>query len=89
MIFSVGNADVIADITSVRQFLTFSVMPSLSIMITYENVGYEANLHIEWDEHTYAPACKKIFARSINHFGSLVPADSNSSIEASPPAPHL
>ena len=36
MIFSVGRADVTADITSVRQFLTFSVIPSLSIMIICE-----------------------------------------------------
>ena len=35
MIFSVGRADVTADITSVRQFFTFSVIPSLSIMIIY------------------------------------------------------
>ena len=33
MIFSLGSAEVTAEITSVRQFFTFSVMPSLSIMI--------------------------------------------------------
>ena len=33
MIFSAGNPDVMAEMTSVRQDLTFSVMPSLSIMI--------------------------------------------------------
>ena len=33
MIFSLGRAEVTAEITSVRQFFTFSVMPSLSIMI--------------------------------------------------------
>jgi hypothetical protein len=36
-----------------------------------------------------APAWRKVFARSINHFGSLVPDDSSSSTDASPPAPHL
>ena len=38
---------------------------------------------------TYAPASRKVFARSMSHFGSRVPADSSSSTEASPPAPHL
>ncbi len=33
MIFSAGRAEVTAEMTSVRQLLTFSVMPSLSIMI--------------------------------------------------------
>ena len=33
IILSAGRDDVIADITSVRQDLTFSVMPSLSIII--------------------------------------------------------
>lgn len=35
MIFSAGSADVIALIASVRHDLTFSVIPSLSIMIIY------------------------------------------------------
>lgn len=35
MIFSLGNAEVTAEMTSVRQFRTFSVIPSLSIMIIY------------------------------------------------------
>ena len=40
MIFSVGSAEVTAEMTSVRQFFTFSVMPSLSIMIIYRTAPY-------------------------------------------------
>ena len=38
---------------------------------------------------TYAPASRNVFARSMSHLGSRVPADSSSSMDASPPAPHL
>lgn len=91
MILSRGSADVIAEITSVRQLFTFSVMPSLSIMIIWrENeVRQQASIVVASAERTCAPAWRNVFARSISHFGSRVPADSSSSTDASPPAPHL
>ena len=96
MIFSVGRADVTAEITSVRQFFTFSVMPSLSIMIICACVKGRSHRSVqlcsmrEWGRgRTYAPASMNFLARSMSHLGSRVPADSSSSTEASPPAPHL
>jgi len=88
---SLGSAALMAEITSVRQERTFSVIPSLSIMIICPSPGLSLT-HLSFSQEfgrTYAPAWRKVFARSINHFGSLDPADSSSSTDASPPAPHL
>ena len=96
MIFSLGSAEVTAEITSVRQFFTFSVMPSLSIMIICACVKGRSHCSVQVSSiraqgrgRTYAPASMNFLARSMSHLGSRVPADSSSSTEASPPAPHL
>lgn len=91
IILSAGKADVIAEITSVRHDLTFSVIPSLSIIIIYKNEiqrRYLGSVYSDSITLTCAPACKNTFALSINHLGSRVPALSSSATLASPPAPH-
>lgn len=90
MILSFGSADVTAEMTSVRQLRTFSVIPSLSIMIIYiTQRPSQYSTAKDEGRHTYAPASRNVFARSMSHLGSRVPADSSSSTDASPPAPHL
>ena len=63
MILSAGRDDVMAEMTSVRHSFTFSVIPSLSIMIIYTPVrGYVYATEVD----TYVSTCINESIRSVD-----------------------
>lgn len=61
IILSAGKADVIAEMTSVRHDLTFSVIPSLSIMIIYSTKVQRGSLRarIPFNDTHMCPSLQK------------------------------